>query len=269
MSTATVPTTDPTREPPLVTPTGTGWPNAPSVSGLSTRATAPHRVAAGRGRGRTPSRPAPEPASAPVRFAHDAGASLIRRSPRHKRTVTKGYYPPITLRPAPSFDPPYVDEPGADEWYREAAGQLAFDFSALTRRPEQVVDPPTTAAQEPRLTASPEARHAAGRFARACLEILNGYRPVAHVRSLSRPTNAHALVEQLLDALGRMPITPTIPRRQQQPDLVRLRRLRISEPAPGIIEAAAALGTDARTWAMAFRLEHTSKRWLGTVLQVL
>ncbi|GIF66103.1 hypothetical protein Ais01nite_41380 [Asanoa ishikariensis] len=182
--------------------------------------------------------------------------------------MTRGYYPPITIRPAPSFDPPYVDEPGADEWYREAAGQLAFDFSALTRRP--VPAPPTTPpALTPSLTASPEARHAAGRFARACLEILNGYRPAAHVRSLSRPTSAHALVEQLLDALRRMPVTPASPRRQQQPELVRLRRLRISEPAPGVVEAAAALGTDARTWAMAFRLEHTSTRWLGTVLQVL
>jgi len=66
-----------------------------------------------------------------------------------------------------------------------------------------------------------------------------------------------------------MPVTPAIPRRQQQPELVRLRHLRISEPAPGVVEAAAALGTDARTWAMAFRLEHTSTRWLGTVLQVL
>ncbi|MEV4539950.1 Rv3235 family protein [Asanoa sp. NPDC049518] len=209
------------------------------------------------------------PAATPARVPQDAGASLIRRSSRQKRTVTRGYYPPITVRPAPSFDPPYVDEPGADEWYREAAGQLAFDFSALTRRPGNATAPQTTApatTQAP-LTASPEARHAAGRFTRACLEILNGYRPVAHVRSLSRPTNAHALVEQLFDALRRMPVSPA--QRRQQPELVRLRHLRISEPTPGIVEAAAALGTDARTWAMAFRLEHTSTRWLGTVLQVL
>jgi len=119
------------------------------------------------------------------------------------------------------------------------------------------------------MSASPEARRAAGRFARACLEILNGYRPVAHVRSLSLPSDAHTLVDQLLDALGRMPTSPQRPRRQQQLELVKLRRLRISEPVPGVVEAAAALGTDARTWAMAFRLELRTNSWLGTVLQVL
>jgi len=89
------------------------------------------------------------------------------------------------------------------------------------------------------------------------------------VRSLSLPSDAHTLVDQLLDALGRMPTSPQRPRRQQRLELVRLRRLRISEPVPGVVEAAAALGTDARTWAMAFRLELRSESWLGTVLQVL
>ncbi len=260
-----------------VTPTGTGWPAAPPPTARWARelpappvAAVPvrHRVAVGSGRGRATERADPAPAL--TRAVHDAGASLVRRSPQQKRTVTRGYYPPITVRPAPSFEPPYVDEPGADEWYREAAGQLAFDFTALTRSQLTVAPArPPAPTEEPRLVASPEARHAAGRFARACLEILNGYRPVAHVRSLARPTTAHTLVEQLFDALRRMPVTPAIPRRQQQPELVRLRHLRISEPAPGVVEAAAALGTDARTWAMAFRLEHTSTRWLGTVLQVL
>ncbi|MDG4820897.1 Rv3235 family protein [Asanoa sp. WMMD1127] len=197
---------------------------------------------------------------------------MIRRSPQQRRTVTRGgYYPPIRVRPAPSFETPFAHEDGADEWYREAGGQLSFDFAALTRRAEPIREipmaPPPPA--EPRPVASPDARRAAGRFTRTCLEILNGYRPVAHVRPLAKPATAHTLIDQLLDALRRMPVAPTVPRRQQQPELVRLRRLRISEPTPGVVEAAAALGTDARTWAMAFRLEHTSTRWLGTVLQVL
>ncbi|MEV0714453.1 Rv3235 family protein [Asanoa sp. NPDC050611] len=164
--------------------------------------------------------------------------------------MTRGTYPPIRLRS------PYADEPGTIEWHRESVGQLAFDFAALTRRP----------APEPGLAPSLDASRAATRFARACLEILNGYRPVAHVRSLCQPTTAHTLIEQLFDALRRMPPPP---RRHQRRELVKLRRLRVSEPAPGVVEAAAALGTDARTWAMAFRLEQASTTWLGTVLQVL
>ncbi|MEV4618981.1 Rv3235 family protein [Asanoa sp. NPDC049573] len=215
------------------------------------------------------------PGPAPYRVAHDGGASLVRRSPHQKRTVTRGYFPPIPVRPAPTFEPPYVDEPGADEWYREAAGQLAFDFATLMRQrdpgpPVRVTPPPTPPAPlEPQLSASPEARTAARRFTRACLEILNGYRPAAHVRSLSQPSTAHTLIDQLVDALRRMPGPPATPRRQHQPELVKLRRLRVSEPAPGVVEAAAALGTDSRTWAMAFRLEFKTTTWLGTVLQVI
>jgi hypothetical protein len=215
------------------------------------------------------------PTPAPYRVAHDGGASLIRRSPHQKRTVTRGHWPPIPVRPAPTFEPPYVDEPGADEWYREAAGQLAFDFAALIRQREPALPvlaapPPTRPAPlQPQVSASPEARSAARRFTRACLEVLNGYRPAAHVRSLAQPSTAHTLIDQLVDALRRMPGTPAAPRRHAQSELVKLRRLRVSEPTPGIVEAAAALGTDSRTWAMAFRLEHKSTTWLGTVLQVI
>ncbi|GIF77012.1 Rv3235 family protein [Asanoa siamensis] len=239
----------------MVRATGTGWP----VPAPPPR----HRAPVGSARGRSWSDPSP--AAAPYRVVHDGGASLVRRSPQQRRTVTRGSYPPIGRRPAP-------DGPGNEVW-PEAKGQLAFDFAALTRpptpppaaRPGDPVSPPA----EPRPTASPEARHAAGRFARACLEILNGYRPVAHVRSLSQPATAHTLIEHLIDALRRMPGPPALPRRQQPLELVRLRSLRISEPTPGIVEAAAALGTDTRTWAMAFRLEHSNTTWLGTVLQVL
>ncbi|GIF48848.1 hypothetical protein DFJ67_0982 [Asanoa ferruginea] len=228
----------------------------------------------------TPVRPEPHPAPrgsisrrptpAPYRVAHDGGASLIRRSPHQKRTVTRGYWPPIPVRPAPTFEPPYVDEPGANDWYREAAGQLAFDFASLFRQREPalpVVPAPT--APPPIVSASLEAQSAARRFTRACLEILNGYRPAAHVRSLAQPSTAHTLIDQLVDALRRMPGPPAASRRAAQPELVKLRRLRVSEPMPGVVEAAAALGTDSRTWAMAFRLEHKSTAWLGTVLQVI
>ncbi|GAA1878435.1 hypothetical protein GCM10009687_53330 [Asanoa iriomotensis] len=167
--------------------------------------------------------------------------------------MTRGSYPPIGL--------PRTDEPDT-----EATGQLAFDFAALTRPP---APPNAGPVPEPRLMPSPDAHRAASRFTRACLEILNGYRPVGHVRSLCVPAIAHTLIEQLFDALRRMPGQPIAPQRQQRQELVRLRRLHISEPAPGVVEAAAALGTDARTWAMAFRLEHTTTTWLGTVLQVL
>ena len=164
--------------------------------------------------------------------------------------------PPETTNPG--LAPCVADETG----FRQGAAEGAWAESG--RSPEAARDDPV----KPRPTASPEARHAAKRFTTACLEILNGYRPVAHLRSLARPMTAHTLVEQLLDAVARMPAAQKLPRRQR-PELVKLRRIRISEPTPGVVEAAAAVGTESRTWAMAFRLEHHSDTWQGTVLQVL
>jgi len=181
------------------------------------------------------------------------------------RSVTRFARPTIRIRPAPPLDPPFDDEIAAEVWLRASPEQLAFDFGPPAPVPRPVAQPvvlPVVPA-----VGSPEGRRAAHRFAALCLEVLNGFRPAAHLRPMSRPSDAGRLVERLVEAIGRLP------RHHQRPgrptDLVKLRLLRVSEPVPGVIEAAASLGTSGRTWAMAFRLERPRDRWLGTALEVI
>ena len=125
------------------------------------------------------------------------------------------------------------------------------------RRPGATLPPPS---------ASPHARHAARRFLTVCLEVLNGFRPLAHIRELSEPTKAARITANIADARGRM----TMSRTPAQPhELIRLRRLRVCEPRPGVVEAAAALSAVGRTWALAFRLERRGQRWISTAIDLL
>lgn len=187
--------------------------------------------------------------------------------------------PPIRLRPVPAFDPPYEDEVSPDFW----GAQLALQFDLTGRRrarppiPIPGVTPLTTPAPDaaPAVVppASPEARRAAKRFLDTCLEIFNGYRPIAHVRPLTVPALAEAVIEQLgtgVDRTARL-------RRGQRPGpagrgqllLLRVRRLHVCEPRPGAAEAAAALSLAGRTWAYAFRLERRRGSWLCTAARVV
>ncbi|MFD0967526.1 Rv3235 family protein [Plantactinospora endophytica] len=114
--------------------------------------------------------------------------------------------------------------------------------------------------------ATPEAKQAAKRFLDTCLEIVNGYRPAGHVRALASPPDAAGMVAQLTSAASRV----SGRRRPGQPvRTVRLRRLRVCEPRPGVVEAAAAVGVAGRTWAMAFRIERRRGSWVGTSVALL
>ncbi|MBF9128192.1 hypothetical protein I0C86_04170, partial [Plantactinospora sp. S1510] len=114
--------------------------------------------------------------------------------------------------------------------------------------------------------ATPEAKHAARRFLATCLEIVNGYRPAGHVRPLSSPAEAAGIVEQLASAATRIGGRR---RPGQPPRTVRLQRLRVCEPRPGVAEAAAAVGVAGRTWAVAFRIERRRGNWVGVSVEVL
>ncbi|WP_347404741.1 Rv3235 family protein [Micromonospora sp. WMMD1102] len=114
--------------------------------------------------------------------------------------------------------------------------------------------------------ATPEAKRAAKRFLDTCLEIVNGYRPAGHVRALASPPDAAGMVAQLASATTRV----SGRRRPGQPvRTVQLRRLRVCEPRPGVVEAAAAVGVAGRTWAMAFRIERRRGSWVGTSVALL
>ncbi|GAA4450495.1 Rv3235 family protein [Phytohabitans houttuyneae] len=186
--------------------------------------------------------------------------------------------PAIRLRPAPALDPPFDDE--ATPPLRD---QLALQLDGATRHRRHAPIPvprvrsgiptpsapvPTSsdgAAAPPALAdASEETKRAARRFLDVCLEILNGYRPVAHIRNLTGH-NASAVIEQVAACLDRADGL----RRAHDPGrslprghrFVIVRHLRVCEPRAGVAEGAAALALFGRTWALAFRLERKRGRW--------
>ena len=188
-----------------------------------------------------------------------------------------GSRPSVRLRTVPPHDPPYDDESAAQIW---TAGpgrqQLTLDlFPAGTRAPTTRPGggrPPARPGFPPfppdaLANATPEARQAARRFLNTCLEILNGYRPVAHVRSLARPADAEAVVAQLAAGIERLAVPRQRTADRREP--VRVRLMRVCEPRPGVAEAAAALGSGARRWAIAFRLERQRGSWVSTAIRVI
>ncbi|XTZ18399.1 Rv3235 family protein [Micromonospora echinospora] len=187
--------------------------------------------------------------------------------------------PPVRLRPAPPLDPPFADDQLADLWPRPSATQLALDLVDAgrpgrgrpvghpARRPTAPRPPrPAAPAVGPPATATPEATRAAHRFVGTCLEVVNGYRPPGQLRPLTDPLRTVAVLEQLALATSRL---GPVRRRATRP-MVRLRRLRVCQPQPAAIEAAAVLAApNGRSWAMAVRLERRGPGWICVVLQIL
>ncbi|MBX7268988.1 hypothetical protein KIF24_25135 [Micromonospora sp. Llam7] len=215
--------------------------------------------------------------------------------------------PPVRLRPAPQFDPPFVDE-GPAAWPAPADGQLALDLFAaarqwpagrepdrpaarpgVTRSGNRPAAPGTPTWAEPGpptrpnragpghdparhlppgalATATPAATRVAHRFVATCIEVLNGFRPPVQLRRQLDPARSAQLLPELARATAR---SVPVRRRSTRPGL-RLRRLRVCEPRPAAIEAAAVLtGAGGRSWAMALRLEHRRGTWLCTDLRIL
>ena len=206
--------------------------------------------------------------------------------------------PAIRLCAAPPLDPPFDDEPASSTWLRAAETQLTLALptrpAGRSHRPIQLrhrgepgtpgrdrsgSDPacgPQGRDGEPTSgplpsdgppTASPEARQAARRFLITCLEILNGYRPVAQIRPMISPVHRSEIIEELIGATGRLPTGERPGRRTAR--LLEIRRLRVCEPRSGVAEAAAALGCADRTFALPFRLERRRGSWVGTAVKLL
>ncbi|PZF90638.1 Rv3235 family protein, partial [Micromonospora endophytica] len=115
-------------------------------------------------------------------------------------------------------------------------------------------------------TATPAATRVAHLFVASCLEVFNGFRSPVQLRRHLDPVRSAQLLPELARATAR---NAPVRRRTPRPGL-HLRRLRVCEPRPTAIEAAAVLsGTAGRSWAMALRLEQRRGHWLCTDLRVL
>ena len=121
---------------------------------------------------------------------------------------------------------------------------------------------------------SPEAKLAVRRFVATCVEVLNGYRPAAHLRRLSQPREAAAVVAQAVVgarrvAEARQARTAGRSPRPRRPVPAAVVRLRLCEPREGAVEGAAVLVIGDRTHAMAFRLELHEETWQATTLRLI
>jgi hypothetical protein len=120
---------------------------------------------------------------------------------------------------------------------------------------------------------SGDARLAVKRFVQLCVEVLNGHRPAAHLRRLSLPAEATEVVAQGLAGARRVAEMrrPRRPgdRRPKHTTPVAVLRLNLCEPRHGAVEAAVALVTGDRTWAMALRLERHQDAWSATALHLI
>jgi hypothetical protein len=187
---------------------------------------------------------------------------ITRRGPR----------PPIRLRPAPRHEPPFDDERDPLTW--PSPHQLAFDWPRPSKSPEPPEPSPPAVRRTVVTGASAEARLAVRRFVAMCVEVLNGYRPAAHLRRLAQPREAATVVAQGLAGAHRVTearLARTAGRapRPRRPAPAAVVRLQLCEPREGAVEAAAVLMIGDRTWAMAIRMEAHDESWLATTLRLI
>jgi hypothetical protein len=110
------------------------------------------------------------------------------------------------------------------------------------------------------------AQVAASRFVAACVEVLNGFRPIGHLRALTTPFEFTGVTAQLT----RRTVRVRMPGRDRSSqERVRVRRLRVFEQRTGVAEAVAVLRHGETSWAMALRFEHRRGSWLCTLLEVI
>ena len=111
------------------------------------------------------------------------------------------------------------------------------------------------------------------RYIAMCVEVLNGYRPSAHLRPITDQQRFGDIADQLVRRAVRVRISPAQAARQGK--LVRVRRMILNEPLDGVAEAAVVLEQGDSCWALAVRLERGTRAdrstgpWRCTVLQVI
>jgi hypothetical protein len=181
---------------------------------------------------------------------------------------------PVSEPPYDPFDDEYADRPSATTGVPAVQGTLALAFVLPTGVPAQPTAPPDLrllprpeaeeAADEvefgPQPTATrdlPEIRGWAARFAQALVEVLAGDRPLAQ---LVRWTSATVYDELAGRVLGPQAVPAT--------SRGVVRSLHVSAPADGVAEVAALVRRDARSTALALRLEGLDGRWQCTALEL-
>jgi len=179
----------------------------------------------------------------------------------------------LAVHLAPTLDPPYDDVAFAPS----GMDLLPIDWSPTDAELKQLPGAQPKVRKPPdRSPAKPDpasARNAMRHYVKMCVEVLNGYRPGAHLRPITDGQRFGDVVDQLVRRAVRVRLAPGQAARQGK--LVRVRRMLVDEPIPGVAEAAVVLEQGEACWAMAVRLERGSPGdrsagpWRCTVLQVV
>ena len=166
----------------------------------------------------------------------------------------------LIIRPIPDISPPVIDSRTAV--IRDPSpfiqGTLAVDFNSQY---DPVQDPACRDYFEPQRTLSgqlPEPEAWVTHMAQALVEVMSGARPAPQVIRWTTP-EVYAVVARRNAVSGRRAL---VARRAL------VRRVRICEPADGVIEACAVVVDNDRVRAIAMRLTGVDRRWVVSALQV-
>jgi hypothetical protein len=200
--------------------------------------------------------------------------------------------PLVRIRRAPPLDPPADNDRRTDD-HPVCAGQLALFASVHNLRPagtgpasaRRAAGPAPAADPRPAYESGPAtggppapmtgttappaaipAGAAASRFVAACVEVLNGFRPVGHLRALTTALDFAAVSAQLTRRAVRVRMCG---RDRTGKERVRVRRTRVFEQHGGAAEAVAVLDHGGTSWAIALRFEQQHGGWLCTLLEVV
>lgn len=192
--------------------------------------------------------------------------------------------PRLIVRPAPILDPPFDEErhqsPPNPKICPEMLPPMPRPQGGMTERRRRgrpgPGHPTGRPAQKGNLVAIAPERAGGGpgaiaarRFVGFCLEVINGFRPVAHLRPLIAP-HQFAAVAAWLPAHHRQRAGPpgrALNGRGKRP--VRIRQIQLCEPSIGVVEAALVLDDDHHCWAIAVRLERHPTGWQCVVAQLI
>jgi hypothetical protein len=196
------------------------------------------------------------------RLALEASGSTV--GPAATRTVTiedRRVRPTagrFRLRPAPSREPPFDDEPDARLLSAACSGEQQLPFAGPPQAPFRLRLPSVGSADQEAHDDLPEPSGFARRFAIAVIEAATGRRTASQLSSHTSP-GVQAGLARDAGRIGRLG-TASRP--------ARLHSMHLAEPSDGVIEAAAVVRVGARYRAIAFRLEGLHGRWRCVRLQI-
>jgi len=179
----------------------------------------------------------------------------MTRQPSTGQLTTVPNMPHFTVRRIPETAPSRItaDEAWAYEPSPYTQESLALDFFPIG-------DDEDFARQPTRSSDLPEPEPFVAKIAQAIIEVISGQRPATQLIRHTSPTAYSVLARRALVSsrrLGKGPRRAAV-----------VRRVRVCEPADGVVEACAVVVSQGRVRALALRLEGLDGRWLVTQIAI-